>query len=64
MSNDLLNKLNAAIEEYKQTAAPSSDDSTQKTAEAAQKAAGNAQPEANAGNPATAAGNNQTNEAR
>ena len=48
MSNDLLNKLNAAIEEYKQTAAPSSDDSTQKTAEAAQKAAGNAQPEANA----------------
>ena len=64
MSNDLLNKLNAAIDEYKQTAAPRSDDTAQQTAETAQKAAGNTQPEANAGNPATAAGMNQTNEAR
>ncbi len=64
MSNDLLNKLNAAIDEYKQTAAPRSDDNAKQTAEAAQKAAGNTQPEANAGNPATAAGMNQTNEAR
>ncbi len=64
MSNDLLNKINAAIDEYKQTAAPSSDDSAQQAAETAQKAAGNTQPEANAGNPSTAAGNNQTNEAR
>ncbi len=64
MSNDLFNKLNAAIDEYKQTAAPRSDDNAQQKAEAAQKAAGNTQPEANAGNPATAAGTNQTNEAR
>jgi F-type H+-transporting ATPase subunit alpha len=64
MSSDLLNKLNAAIDEYKQTAAPSSDDNSQQTAEAAQKAAGNTQPEATAGNPATAGGMNQTNEAR
>ena len=64
MSNDLLNNLNAAIDEYKQTAAPRSDDNAKQTAEAAQKAAGNAQPEASAGNPATAGGMNQTNEAR
>ncbi len=64
MSNDLLDKINAAIDEYKQTAAPRSDDNAQQTAETAQKAVGNTQPEANAGNPATAAGMNQTNEAR
>lgn len=64
MSNDLLNKINAAIDEYKQTAAPRSDDNARQTAEAAQKAAGNTRPEANAGNPSTAAGMNQTNEAR
>ena len=64
MSNDLLNKLNAAIDEYKQTAAPRNDDTAQQTAEAAQKAAGNTQPEANAGDPSTAAATNQTNEAR
>ncbi len=64
MSNELLDKLNAAIDEYKQTAAPRSDDSAKQTAEAAQKAAGNTQPEANAGDPSTAAGTNQTNEAR
>ncbi len=64
MSNDLLNKLNAAIDEYKQTVAPRSDDNAQQVAEAAQKAAGNTQPEANAGTPAMAGGMNQTNEAR
>ncbi len=64
MSNDLLNKLNAAIDEYKQTAAPRNDDNAQQTAEAAQKAAGNTRPEANAGDPSTAAATNQTNEAR
>ena len=64
MSNDLLNKLNAAIDEYKETAAPRGDDTAQQTAEAAQKAAGNTQPEANAGDPSTAAANTQTNEAR
>ncbi len=64
MSNDLLNKINAAIDEYKQTVAPSGDDSAQQAAEAAQKAAGNTRPEATAGNPSTAGGMNQTNEAR
>ncbi len=64
MSNDLLNNLNAAIDEYKRTVAPRSDDTAQQTAEAAQKAAGNTRPEANAGNPSTAAATNQTNEAR
>ena len=64
MSNDLLNKINAAIDEYKQTVAPRSDDNARQTAEAAQKAAGNTRPEANAGNPSTAGGMNQTNEAR
>jgi len=64
MSGDLLKKLDAAINEYKQTAAPSSDDNAQQQAETAQKAAGNAQPEANAGTPDTATANNQTNEAR
>ncbi|GAC1429982.1 MAG: F0F1 ATP synthase subunit alpha [Ktedonobacteraceae bacterium] len=64
MSNDLLNKMNAAIDEYKQTAAPRSDDNAKQTAEAAQKAAGNTKPEANAGDPSTAAGTTQTNEAR
>ncbi len=43
MSNDLLNKLNAAIDEYKQTAAPSSEDTTKQKAEEAQKAAGASQ---------------------
>jgi len=64
MSGDLLKKLDAAINEYKQTAAPRSDDNAQQQAETAQKAAGNAQPEANAGTPDTAAANSQTNDAR
>ena len=64
MSGDLLKKLDAAINEYKQTAAPSSDDNAQQQAETAQKAAGNAQPEANAGTPDTGANVNATNEAR
>ncbi len=64
MSGDLLKNLDAAINEYKQTAAPSSDDNAQQQAEAAQKAAGNAQPEANAGTPDTGANVNETNEAR
>ncbi|GAC1389958.1 MAG: F0F1 ATP synthase subunit alpha [Ktedonobacteraceae bacterium] len=64
MSNELLNKLNAAIDEYKKTEAPRSDDNAQQTAETAQKAAGNTQPEADADTPATDAGTNQTNEAR
>jgi len=64
MSNDLLNKIGAAIDEYKETAAPRSEDNAKQTAEAAQKAAGNTQPEANTGDPSTAAGTNQTNEAR
>ena len=64
MSGDLLKSLDAAINEYKQTAAPSSDDNAQQQAETAQKAAGNAQPEANAGTPDTGANVNETNEAR
>ena len=77
MSGDLLKKLDDAINEYKQTAAPSSDDNTQQQAENAQKAAGtqpqgdnqqnaadNAQQEANAGTPDTGANVNETNEAR
>jgi F-type H+-transporting ATPase subunit alpha len=64
MSNDLLNKINAAIDEYKETAAPRGDDNARQTAEAAQKAAGNTQPEASAGNPSATGGMNQTNEAR
>ncbi len=64
MSGDLLKKLDAAINEYKQTAAPRSDDNARQQAETAQKAAGNAQPEANAGTPDTAAANSQTNDAR
>ncbi len=66
MSKELLDKLNAAIDEYKKTAAPRSDDNSQQVAQTAQKIAGaNAQPEANAGNPATAGtSSSQTNEAR
>jgi len=65
MSPDLLKKLNAAIDEYKQTAAPRSDDNAQQIAETAQKAAGNTRPEAGAGNPAASAtASTKTNEAR
>ncbi len=64
MSNDLLNKISAAVDEYKRTAAPRSDNNAQQTAEAAQKAAGDTRPEANAGNPSTAAASNQTSAAR
>ena len=61
MSPDLLKKLNAAIDEYKQTAAPRSDDNAQQIAETAQKAAGNTRPE----NPAASAtASTKTNEAR
>ena len=59
MSNELLDRLNAAIDEYNQTAAPRSDD-TAKQAEAAQKA--NVGGEAPAGNPAQNA--DQTTAAR
>ncbi len=77
MSGDLLKKLDDAINEYKQTVAPSSDDNAQQQAENAQKATGtqtqgdnqqnaadNAQQEANAGTPDTGANVNETNEAR
>ncbi len=65
MSGDLLKKLDAAINEYKQTAAPSSDDNAQQQAETAQKAAGNAQPEtANAGTSDFATTPTKSSEAR
>jgi len=60
MSNDLLNSLNAAIDEYKKTAAPSSNNDAAKQAEATQKA--NLGGEAPAGNPAQNA--DQTTAAR
>ncbi|HCI79123.1 MAG TPA: F0F1 ATP synthase subunit alpha [Ktedonobacter sp.] len=59
MSNELLDRLNSAIDEYNQTAAPRSDD-TEKQAVAAQKA--NVGGEAPAGNPAQNA--DQTTAAR
>jgi F-type H+-transporting ATPase subunit alpha len=64
MSADLLKKLDDAIREYKETAAPRNDQTAQQQAETAQKAAGNAQPEVNAGTPDTGANVNATNEAR
>ncbi len=65
MSGDLLKKLDAATAEYKQTAAPSSDDNRQQVAEAAQKASGDTRTEAGAGNPSVpAASSTTTNEAR
>ena len=62
MSNELLDKLNAAIDEYNQTAAPRSDD-TAKQAEASQKAnVGGDGSKAPSGNPAQNA--DQTTAAR
>jgi F-type H+-transporting ATPase subunit alpha len=62
MSNDLLNRLNAAIEEYKKTAAPGNDDTQQAQAESARKAAAEATQAGSAGNPAINA--SRTAEAR
>jgi F-type H+-transporting ATPase subunit alpha len=62
MSNDLLERLNAAIEEFKKTAAPGNDDSQQARAESARKATVEATQAASAGNPAVNA--DQTAQAR
>jgi F-type H+/Na+-transporting ATPase subunit alpha len=62
MSNDLLNKLNAAIEDFKKTAAPGNDESPQARAASAQRATAAATQSASAGNPAVNA--DQTAHAR
>jgi F-type H+-transporting ATPase subunit alpha len=62
MSNDLQNKLNAAIEDFKKTAAPSEDQSRQARAGSAQRATADATQAASTGNPAVNAG--QTAQAR
>ncbi len=62
MSNDLLNQLNAAIEDFKKTAAPGNDESPQARATSAQKASAAATQSASTGNPAATAG--QTAQAR
>src|SRR5947209_12727672 len=56
MSNDLLNKLNAAIEDFKKTAAPGNDQSPQARGASAQRASADATQSASTGNPAVNAG--------
>ncbi len=62
MSNDLMNQLNAAIEDFKKTAAPGNDQSSQARTTSAQKASVAATQSASTGNPAANAG--QTAQAR
>jgi hypothetical protein len=56
MSNDLQNKLNAAIEDFKKTAAPGNDESPQARAASARRATAEATQAASTGNPAVNAG--------
>jgi F-type H+-transporting ATPase subunit alpha len=56
MSNDFLNKLNAAIEEFKKTAAPGNDQTPQARAASARTATAEATQTATPGSPARNAG--------
>jgi F-type H+/Na+-transporting ATPase subunit alpha len=56
MSSDLMNNLNAAIEDFKKTAAPGNDQSPQARGASAQRASADATQSASTGNPAVNAG--------